>query len=106
MKMKPGDELDLLVGEKVLGLSAEVDKNGAHSPVKRFSSDSSTLWSIIDSMVKRQFQYSVSNTNKKHTCVFDNLNTYKRYIVHAQTPMEAICKASLLAVVEEEKIKA
>lgn len=104
MNMEPGDELDLLVGEKVLGLSAEVDKDGVHRPVKSFSKDPSTLWAIIDSMVKRDYQYNISNSNRKHTCVFDSISTYKRYIIHANTPMEAICKASLLAVVEEERM--
>jgi hypothetical protein len=97
LNMKPGQELDLLVGRMVLG-TVKSDE-----PEKMYSIDASTTWAIIDSMVKRDFQYTLSYADDKHTCVFDNINTHRRYIVHAGTPFEAVCKASILAVIGEEK---
>jgi hypothetical protein len=70
---------------------------------KLYSTDASTAWTIINNMVSRDFQYTLSNADNKHTCVFDNVNTHRRYIMHASTPSEAICKAAILAVIGEEK---
>lgn len=93
LSLKPGKELDLLIEDKVLGIISKEDK-----PNKSYSTDSREMWTIINSMVKRKFIYSLSNSEKKHTCAFDNLDTHRRFIVHENTLIEAICKAALLAV--------
>lgn len=91
LNLKPGRELDLLVKEKVLGLYNENSN-------RSYSTDSGEIWTILESMTARQFIYSLSNSDGKHTCVFDNLNTHRRFIVHENTLITAICKAAILAV--------
>jgi hypothetical protein len=103
LNLKPGHEMDLLVAEKVLEAKENDGENVKQ--VQSYSTDSSKIWAIIEKMTKRNFQYNITNMNKKHTCSFDSVNTYKRYIAHAETPMEAVCKASLIAMIEELSFK-
>lgn len=105
LNMKPGYELDVLVAEKVLEIKAKINDEETGKLVQSYSTDSSKIWTIIDKMTKKDFQYNITNMNKKHTCSFDSVNTYKRYIAHAETPMEAVCKASLIAMLEELSYK-
>lgn len=94
LNMEPGYELDRLVYERVLeSEDAEKEQSGW----TRFSSDSSTIWRIVEAMINKGFLYSVMNGRDGHTCIFDSMSTHRRYVVHGKTPMEAICKASLLA---------
>lgn len=94
LNLKPGDELDLLVAERVLSINVE-DKGQFKG---KYSKDSSEIWTIIENMIKRGFIYTLSNSDSKHTCAFDNLKTHRRFIVHESTLIEAVCKAALLAV--------
>lgn len=105
LNMKPGYEMDVLVAEKVLEINAKANGEEPKKQVQSYSTDSSKIWAIIDKMTKRNFQYNITNMNKKHTCSFDSVKTYKRYIAHAETPMEAVCKASLIAMIEEMRFK-
>lgn len=94
LNLKPGTELDLLVAEKVLNINVK-DKEQLNV---NYSTDPREIWTIIDSIVKRGFIYTISNSGNKHTCSFDNINTHRRFIVHGSTLIEAICKAALLAI--------
>lgn len=94
LNLKPGKELDLLVAEKVLS----IDGKCKDAFKGNYSTDSREIWTIIESIVKRGFIYTLSNSDNKHTCSFDNLDTHRRFIVHGDTIIEAACKAALLAV--------
>lgn len=99
INLKPGKELDKLVKEKVLGLTG-IDSNQLNND---FSTNPREIWTIVEGMIKRNFIYTLSNSQDKHVCAFDNLNTHRRFIVHAETLIEAICKASLLAMEDYNK---
>ncbi len=99
LNLKPGKELDLLVEKMIFRLNIDDTKQTNRS----YSTDASEIWTILDSMEKREFIYTLSNTDNKHTCAFDNLNTHRRFIVHESTLIEAICKAALLAVEDFNK---
>lgn len=99
LNLKPGKELDLLVVEKVLSIDGK-DKDMLNG---NYSTDPREIWTIIESIVKRGFIYTLSNSDNKHTCAFDNLNTHRRFIVHGSTLIEAACKAALLTVQDLKK---
>lgn len=99
LNLKPGKELDLLVAEKVLSINSEDKKQFDGS----YSTDAREIWTIIESIIKRGFIYTLSNSDTKHTCAFDNLDTHRRFIVHESTLIEATCKAALLAVEDSNK---
>lgn len=91
--LKPGEKMNLMVASKVFNIPTE----NAGDKIKDYSCDISAAWSIVDLMMERGFQYTLSYSDDKHMCSFDNLTTHRRYIIHAQSPTEAICKAALLA---------
>lgn len=94
LNFKPGKELDLLVAEKVLDLDIRSREELQHN----YSTDAGEIWTIVESIMKRGFIYTLSNSENKHVCAFDNLNTHRRFIVHAETLIEAVCKAAILAM--------
>lgn len=99
LNLKPGKELDLLVAEKVLNIEFGENKE----PNADYSTDPREIWRIIESLADRGFIYTISNSDNKHTCSFDNLSTHRRFIVHADTLIEAVCKAAILAVEEDSR---
>lgn len=91
--LKPGDKMNLLVLNRVFSKSSEnVDDN-----IKDYSHDICAAWSVVDFMVEKGFEYTLSYSDSKYMCTFDNVITHRRYIIHAQLVTEAICKAALLA---------
>lgn len=91
--LKPGEKMNQMVVDRIFSISIE----NADDNIKDYSYDISAAWSIVDFMVERSFEYTLSYSGEKYMCSFDNLNTHRRYIIHAQTATEAICKAALLA---------
>lgn len=99
LNYKPGKDLDMLVAEKVLSINVK-DKDQLQG---NYSTDAKEIWTIVESIVKRGFIYTLSNSENKHVCAFDNLNTHRRFIVHAETLIEAVCKAAVLAMEDFNK---
>lgn len=93
LAMKPGEEIDLLIKEKIFGFQRFEEGSN-----KKYSSDISAAWEIINIMLKRNFLYNILYLDDKHVCSFDNIYNHRRYMVHADSPEEAICKAALLIV--------
>lgn len=94
LSFKPGKDLDLLIAEKVLNL----DIGSMEGLQGNYSTDTGKIWTIVESIVKKGFIYTLSNSENKHVCAFDNINTHRRFIVHAETLIEAVCKAAILAM--------
>ncbi len=94
LSFKPGKDLDLLVAKKVMNFDIE----SGEQLKSNYSTDAGEIWTIVDSIVKRGFIYTLSNSENKHVCTFDSINTHRRFIVHAETLIEAVCKAAILAM--------
>lgn len=104
--MKAGKELDTLVCEMVLDKPREMLKNGFDDANKSYSTDASAMWDIINIFVKKDFSYTITNTNQyEHSCIFDSIVSHKRYIAHSDSLAEAVCKAALMAALGEEQHK-
>ncbi|TDT58394.1 hypothetical protein [Fonticella tunisiensis] len=102
LNMKPGREFNLLISQKVLGITPDERKDD--NILRDFSSDPSIIMTIINKLAERNFKYTITNINKyEHSCIFDSMKSHKRYIAHADNLIEAVCKAALLAVFGEEE---
>lgn len=93
LAMEPGKEMDLLIKEKLFSFQRFEEHED-----KKYSSDMSAAWEIIRIMLKRNYLYNITFLDGKHICSFDNLYNHRRYMVHADSPEEAICKAALLII--------
>jgi hypothetical protein len=104
LSLKAGEELDELVGERVLNGLAHLDVDRTIVSSKSYSRDNVAMWDIINIFVKNNFKYTVTNnTEYEHSCIFDSLESHKRYIAHCDNLPEAVCKAALMAALGEEQ---
>lgn len=96
-ELQAGKELDALVAEKVFGYKTHGnfrEANGIRILIKSYSEDISAAWEVVEKMLHMEFSVPMPETSK-----FNSLLMNKRWIWDI-TP-EAICKAALLAVMEE-----
>jgi len=124
LAMKPGRELDALVAEKVMGwvefspIDPTIDfgvhgkyrwnyakdpKDGKQKPIPWYSEDIAAAWEVVEKMLERGGCEIGCYGSKNGAKWFEvNVITMNGEVtVTAQTPAEAICKAALLAVMEE-----
>lgn len=117
LAMEHGPELDDLVAEKVLGFS--IDRFTAHydgmsescrvwingegrkiNPIN-LSANISAAWEVVEKMKERSRWFGVDSVGDQYRCIFrlkDNQVEGGWYEVHAESVPLAICRASLLAV--------
>ena len=103
--MEPGPELDILVAEKVLGLiKDDVDRNLFKAAPRRYSTDISAAWELVEKMLERGGCEIGCYADKSGGKWFEvNVITMNGEVtVTAHTVSEAICKAALLAVMDGE----
>jgi hypothetical protein len=108
-----GRELDTLVAEKVMGFHIDrftahydglyeqcqvwIDAEGkSHNP-RKLSTDISAAWEVVEELRKRYFHIEIM-TDEKHWKVRTNSDEW----VFALDAAESICKAALLAVMEQQ----
>ena len=116
LAMKPGRELDARVAEKVMGWKTnwlktdwweEINPNTHHHKglVKDFkpSTDISAAWEVVEKMFERGGCeigcYGSKSGGKWFEVIVITMNGEVKVTAH--TAHEAICKAALLAVMEE-----
>ncbi|WP_340389520.1 hypothetical protein [Paenibacillus sp. FSL E2-0151] len=100
---KPGDHLDLLVAINVMGFEPSNQRSGwvrigalATYP-KRYSTDISAAWEVLNKMIYFGMEVNVG-FYEKWDCALDYNGT--NWCEQAETAPEAICKAALLAVLD------
>jgi len=130
LAMKPGRELDALVGEYVFGFKRVktppdyYGKNGGtdvlvprnlpefynYPPIgeiqlwymcRHWSTDISAAWEVVEKMREKGSHFFVRDTGNNEVLVQFSYLYGRGYI--AKTAPEAICKSSLLAVMEVEE---
>jgi hypothetical protein len=111
LAMEPGEELNLLVGEKVFGLKFTsfprgkcyyVDGMGWHT-VNDYSTRISDAWEVVERMHRWggcNLGCYGSRHGKVKWVVVDTIAPNGHHKVTAHTAPEAICKAALLVVME------
>lgn len=92
LNLSSGKDIDILVGGIIFNL------NPNENDIDKYSTDIASAWKVIHRMIELNFNYTLSCSEKRHTCAFDNIYSHRRYIVHGETPELVICKAGLLAL--------
>ncbi|NTZ20912.1 hypothetical protein EXW96_26355 [Paenibacillus sp. JMULE4] len=112
LAMEPGREMDALVAEKVMGYTTHGqfrDKDGVRVMIDRYSTDISAAWEVVDKMSKTHFSEMAMTELEdgawgwmaRFILVLNEPYTVNGYRATAKTAPEAICKAALLAVMDE-----
>lgn len=107
LAMKPGEHLDRIVALRVMGYEESKMMDGwvrlgalATYP-KRYSTDISAAWEVVEKIpvdiIHPYAGFRLTKLGNSVTVSFDGTE------VSAKTAPEAICKAALLAVLEEEE---
>ena len=125
--VKAGPELDLLITEKILGWKrsdspafwkcgakfALMDRQGykicPKCQVYGYSTEIERAWEVVEKMMAKGYNYTIRGNfegNGKHWCGFDHQNWADSNPIF-QSPLcntlpMAICKAALIAVLEDE----
>lgn len=123
LKMPAGRNMDVLVAKIILEINVITDTNNfrfyfenngqypGKAPffdVPKYSTDISAAWDIVQKMCKKHFRYEVGGNfmglDHKYAA-FDNEQWADKnplFKAFAETTPLAICRAALLAVMEEE----
>lgn len=107
--MESGRKLDWEIRYNVYGIETDAfDSNGElwtwdFQKVPRYSTDISAAWELVEKFVCYRMQKLPYNDHrvvdgKTHQCFLDR----NRNVGYGRTLSEAICKAALLAVMEDE----
>src|SRR5690606_20607824 len=112
LAMKPGRELDALVADKVMGYTTHGqfrEKNGVRVMIDRYSADIAAAWEVVERLTRRK---DVQKPMFADFSLVKKWDTYEAVFIPVgklggkpsfgcKTAAEAICKAALLAVMEE-----
>jgi len=110
LSMEPGRKLDMLVAEKAIGIKV------AHgAPLPRYSQNISAAWEVAKVMLEKEYRFQLEKRAGRYKAYFDppldrtandSLRVSFYYLFgqggHGNATPEAICKAALLATLEEE----
>jgi hypothetical protein len=116
LAMKPGRELDKVVGEIVFGYEVKIFLFQGFAPdpyyrtpsqygrtyefLPNYSTDISAAWQVVEKLFREGYGLLMIGDVDKFTVILAADMNYK---AEAKTAPEAICKAALLAKLEEGK---
>lgn len=114
LNMPAGREMDALIAKKVMGLQKCGDSfvdglywlpSGIPDYPPEYSSDMSAAWQVVESLRKRDYRIFLSYARNIVTITLDHDNHHKDmdFWIEAKTAPLAICRAALLAVMENQK---
>lgn len=111
MNMIPSREFDALVAEKVIGVS-QIDSMLGRYPgyvnrtvIKFYSTDISAAWEVVEEL-NGKYGFSLGRAGDYYEPDRKwNVRVGTNEWVEADTAPEAICKAALLAVMNDEQAK-
>lgn len=114
LKLEAGRELDALVAEKVMGYPKEIISiNGSvKSPngdwmvreIDEYSTDISAAWEVAEKLGSFWIDHTVSDLGIDVEFFTSLDHSKERLVATADTAPLAICRAALLAVMEDENV--
>jgi len=105
LAMEVGERLDAFVAEGVMGIQSWFQySDGLHPKASPYSTDILAAWKVVEKLYAEELELSLKSYIKNKPgflCSFAKENV-SRGIAGGKTAPEAICKAGLLAKLEEE----